>query len=63
VSITSLGPETCAASDGTEQAPGPETGKAPPKEPVPARYNTQSTLTAEVRGDRANNLEFSLVSK
>jgi hypothetical protein len=63
VSITGLGPETPAPADGSEQAPGPETGKAAPKEPVPARYNARSTLTAEVGGDRVNTFEFPLTSR
>jgi hypothetical protein len=63
VSITGLGPETPAPANEGEQAPGPETGKAPLKEPIPARYNVQSTLTAEVGGDRDNTFEFTLTSK
>ena len=63
VSITGLGPETAALVGGGEQAPGPEAGKASPKEPVPARYNAQSTLTAEVDDSRVNTLEFPLSSK
>jgi hypothetical protein len=42
-------------------APGAQTG--PPPERIPARYNEQSSLTAAVAADGANEFSFDLKSK
>ena len=40
-------------------------GEAPPpkKDPIPAKYNTQSDLTAEVKAGGPNTYDFPLVTK
>lgn len=34
-----------------------------PVQPLPARYNTATTLTATIRADQANEIDFALTSK
>jgi hypothetical protein len=34
-----------------------------PVQPLPARYNTATTLTATIRADQANKIDFALTSK
>ncbi len=45
----------------SSEAPGPAT--APAKELVPAKYNVQSDLTADVKSGAANTFDFDLTSK
>ncbi len=51
--------------DGSQPSAGefvePGTRAKPPRELIPAKYNTTSTLTAEIFGDRPNVLKFDLV--
>lgn len=35
----------------------------PPPDPIPARYNTASTLTAKVEAGKASSLDFALTTK
>ena len=57
VSITSAS----AASQPAGALPGDS--PPPPKEPIPAKYNSQTTLTAEVKEDGPNRFDFDLLPK
>jgi hypothetical protein len=46
-----------------EPPPPPGAPTMPPPDPIPARYNTESTLTAKVEAGRPNKFDFSMTSK
>jgi hypothetical protein len=43
--------------------PGPAATVAPPKDRIPAEYNTESKLTAHIKAGAPNTLEFALKTK
>jgi hypothetical protein len=57
--------EIVATRPSKRTAVDPETGQKVPirQQYLPARYNTDSQLTADIAGNRSNQLEFALVSK
>jgi len=58
VSITSI-PD--GGSDVSLDSPGLPP-KARPKDKIPEKYNAKSTLTAEVKADTSNDIDFELIS-
>lgn len=56
---SSAAPE--AASDAPPPPPGAPT--TPPADPIPAKYNSASQLTAKVEASQANTFDFPLKSK
>jgi len=59
VSIRSASTETLDDSNG----PGPSLRKKAAVDPIPERYNTKSTLTAEVKASGSTTVDFALTSK
>jgi hypothetical protein len=57
--------EIVATRPSNRTAIDPETGQkiSVPEQYLPARYNTDSQLTADIADNRPNQLEFALVSK
>lgn len=53
--------DSAATGVGSEDLETPK-GKAAPKNPIPAKYNTKTTLTAEVKQGE-NTIDFKLESK
>lgn len=60
VLISSAAPSE-AASD--EPPPPPGAPTPPPKEPIPAKYNAKTELTAKVEAGKANTFDFPMSSK
>jgi hypothetical protein len=42
------------------QPPGPESMEPPPEDPIPAEFNTESTLTAEITSGGENVFNFDI---
>lgn len=57
-----VGTHTVAISSGYEEEEEPPPGSEPYIEPIPAIYNTQTTLTCEVTADGPNEFVFELQS-
>ena len=47
----------------TDEAPGPQTSPPPSKDPIPARYNSASTLKIEVIPGGSKPFDFPLKSQ